>query len=56
MTVALFIAVLVAIGFLAGVFVGRDGTASNAPQRGAGTAVSGTARPPGGAGAFGRIG
>ncbi|HEY0814936.1 MAG TPA: hypothetical protein VGE11_16815 [Pseudonocardia sp.] len=56
MTVALFIAVLVAIGFLAGVVVGRNGSASDTPQRGAGTAVSSSARPPGSTGALGRIG
>lgn len=56
MTMALVALLLVAIGFLGGVFVERTFGASNAPaQRGTGTTTSGTARPPAGAGALGRL-
>lgn len=53
MTVALIALLLVAIGFLGGVFVERTWGASNAPQR-TGPAATGTARA-GAAGPLGRL-
>jgi hypothetical protein len=56
MTTALIALLLVAIGFLSGVVVERSFGATNAPaQRGGGATTSGTARPPAGAGAIGRL-
>jgi hypothetical protein len=56
MTTALVALLLVAIGFLSGVVVERTFGVSNAPTgRGGGAAVTGTARPPAGAGALGRL-
>lgn len=54
-TVALIGLLLVAIGFLGGVVVQRSFGTSDVPQRGTGATVSGTARPPAGAGALGRL-
>jgi hypothetical protein len=55
-TSALIALLLVAIGFLGGVIVERSFGTPNAPTgRSGGVAVSGTARPPGGAGGFGRL-
>jgi hypothetical protein len=54
MRTVLVVLLLIAIGFLAGVYVGRAGGAANAPERGGGAAATSTARP--GATGGGRVG
>jgi hypothetical protein len=44
MTTVLVVALLLAVGFLAGVYVGRAAGASNAPERGGGPAATSTPR------------
>jgi hypothetical protein len=44
MTTVLVVALLIAVGFLAGVYVGRAAGASNAPERGGGPAATSTPR------------
>ncbi len=51
MTTVLVVLLLVAIGFLAGVYVGRAGGAATATERGGGAAATSTARPGGAGGA-----